>query len=231
VADSFAELRPDGTARGQPRRMVAGQLERLLHVLPGRVVDVLGVRLAPAGAHALLGGVVPARTGHVVDLDDVHRALGHDLARAARAHGDWPARVAAVERVLRRHLAGAPALDPLVHAATDAGQAAGGALTVDALARRLGVSPRHLARRFGVVVGLAPKAWLRTVRFQEVFAAVERGAPGRWADVAVRCGFHDQAHLVREFRRLAGAPPAAFFAELSDFTAALTRAGGARVRS
>lgn len=225
AADPFRELQPDGRTTRQPRRMVAGQLQRALVIVPGRVVDVVGVRLTPAGARSLLGDAVPELTDRVEDLDVVQRALGRQLEQAVLVDPRWPQRVAALQRLLRRELAHAPGLDPLVHAATRLGMQHAGALAVDDLARAVGVSTRHLGRRFGQVVGLSPKAWLRTVRFQEVFAAVEYGPPGSWADVAVRCGFHDQAHLVREFRRFAGEPPAAFFAGLSDLTAALTRAG------
>jgi AraC-like DNA-binding protein len=32
-----------------------------------------------------------------------------------------------------------------------------------------------------------------------------------WADVAIACGLYDQAHLVNEFRELAGIPPTRLF--------------------
>jgi AraC-like DNA-binding protein len=33
------------------------------------------------------------------------------------------------------------------------------------------------------------------------------------ADIAAGCGYYDQAHLAREFRALAGCPPAAWLAD------------------
>jgi len=37
--------------------------------------------------------------------------------------------------------------------------------------------------------------------------------PDRLADLAVECGYFDQAHLAREFRALAGCPPSQWIAE------------------
>jgi AraC-like DNA-binding protein len=39
------------------------------------------------------------------------------------------------------------------------------------------------------------------------------GTPHRLADLAVTCGYFDQAHLAREFRALAGCPPSQWLAE------------------
>jgi AraC-type DNA-binding domain-containing proteins len=56
-----------------------------------------------------------------------------------------------------------------------------------------------------------------------VFRAVEHEPQARWAEIAIECGYYDQAHLIREFRAFAGMNPPAFFAQLSDFTEQFTR--------
>jgi transcriptional regulator GlxA family with amidase domain len=45
-------------------------------------------------------------------------------------------------------------------------------------------------------------------RFQRVFQAMEQGPTG-WVEVAVDCGYYDQAHLIRDFREFTGKPPTA----------------------
>jgi hypothetical protein len=53
-------------------------------------------------------------------------------------------------------------------------------------------------------VGLTPKRFLRTTRFQRALALLREGYPP--VDVAARCGYADQPHLAREFRAFAGVP-------------------------
>ena len=65
-----------------------------------------------------------------------------------------------------------------------------------------------LERRFLADVGVTPKASARTLRLQ---AALRRIAEGQsLADVAVACGYYDQPHMTRDFRRLAETSPAAW---------------------
>jgi AraC-like DNA-binding protein len=68
-------------------------------------------------------------------------------------------------------------------------------------------------------VGLAPKQAARVVRFQRAarllvpWAGDAAPAAPSIAEVAAACGYADHAHLVREFRALAGCTPSEFLAE------------------
>jgi transcriptional regulator GlxA family with amidase domain len=54
--------------------------------------------------------------------------------------------------------------------------------------------------------GIAPKAAARVFRFEHACRLFLR-SPRRIADVAGASGFHDQAHMVREWHLLAGRSP------------------------
>ena len=87
----------------------------------------------------------------------------------------------------------------------------GGAARMDQLTRAVNLSPRHFDRRFLAAVGLPPKAFARIIRFRAVLDAYQREDFPRWADLALQCGFYDQAHMANEFRQFAGMPPTEFF--------------------
>jgi AraC-like DNA-binding protein len=73
------------------------------------------------------------------------------------------------------------------------------------LAAVAGLSRFELARRFAAQVGLPAHAYQTGLRVNRARAMLRAGrAP---AEVAVACGFADQAHLTRTFRRIVGVPP------------------------
>ncbi|WP_233576011.1 helix-turn-helix transcriptional regulator [Saccharopolyspora rhizosphaerae] len=81
--------------------------------------------------------------------------------------------------------------------------------SISALASRIGVSERQLRRRIGDAVGYGPQTLVGVLRFQR---AARSGGRGGLADLAHHCGYADQAHLTREFRRLSGTTPKRYFA-------------------
>jgi AraC-like DNA-binding protein len=89
-----------------------------------------------------------------------------------------------------------------------------GAVPVATIARELGWSSRYLGRQFATEVGLSPKVAGRVVRFDRARRALQldtaRGRRLSLAELAVTCGYYDQAHMAREFAGFAGCSPSAF---------------------
>jgi AraC-like DNA-binding protein len=71
------------------------------------------------------------------------------------------------------------------------------------------LSEAHFSRAFRLSYGQPPHAYI--VRRRVEFAAQLMLASGDpLSEIALECGFHDQAHLTKQFRRLTGEPPAAW---------------------
>jgi AraC-like DNA-binding protein len=79
--------------------------------------------------------------------------------------------------------------------------------TVSEAADRLGWTQKRLGRLFGEQVGLAPKRFARVRRFQRLLRRAAATSDTDWARLAAECGYHDQSHLIHEFRDLAGMTP------------------------
>ncbi len=79
-------------------------------------------------------------------------------------------------------------------------------LTVDALAKKAGMSPSHFAHRFSSVARISPMRFLREVRLERARSLLYE-AGSRANEVAAHVGFESAAHFTREFKRRYGVPP------------------------
>ncbi len=76
------------------------------------------------------------------------------------------------------------------------------------LSARAGLSRFELVRTFRAQVGLPPHAYQLDLRVAHARRLLARGEPP--AAVAAACGFADQAHLTRTFKRAVGVTPARY---------------------
>jgi AraC-like DNA-binding protein len=76
--------------------------------------------------------------------------------------------------------------------------------SVEEVARQSGWSVRRFSQIFREEVGLAPVVWRRVQRFQRAVRCLHAGAEVRWAELALDCGYYDQAHFANEFRAFSG---------------------------
>ena len=85
-----------------------------------------------------------------------------------------------------------------------------GQVRMDDLAFQAGLSARQLRRLFLEQVGLSPKHFCRIIRFRNSLSRLVGVGRGDWAELALECGFYDQAHFINEFREFSGSTPGEF---------------------
>lgn len=161
--------------------------------------------LEPLAARTLLGVPAGQLAGETVELEDLLGKRAPFLAEALVDADTATQRFEILDQTLLAALRrGAQFHRPDVERAWMLLKATGGRIRIDQLARELNCSRRHLARQFAEHIGVSPKLAARLIRLG---VARQELARAPFADVAFECGFSDQAHMAREFRALAGAPP------------------------
>jgi AraC-like DNA-binding protein len=175
------------------------------------VVESLGeqhcveIRLTPLGAHLVLG--VPM--DELACRTEPFEAVWGDARLIDRLHDapSWEARFGLLDAVLGARIERARPLAPEVDAAWRRLVATAGAVPVAELARHAGWSRRHFTARFTRAAGLAPKTFARVLRFQRAKDLLSAAGGPSLCEVALDCGYYDQAHLNRDFRAFAGCTP------------------------
>jgi AraC-like DNA-binding protein len=176
--------------------------------------SVVMARLHLGASEAVLGVPASAIAGRIVALDQLwgDAATRRLLDQVAASRG--PSEAAALfESAIAERFAKAGGYGPqtrLVLAAADRLASA----SVKAVAGDLGVSERHLRRVFRETIGVGPKAFAKLTRFRRAVRAAGAESQAGWATIAAAAGYYDQAHLIGEFRAIAGVTPRALLGEL-----------------
>jgi AraC-like DNA-binding protein len=88
--------------------------------------------------------------------------------------------------------------------------------TIADMTDRVGLSARRFIQVFTKEVGLTPKLFCRVRRFQEVLRLVGGRARVEWANVALACGYYDQAHFIHDFQGFCGFSPTAYLTRRAE---------------
>lgn len=189
----------------------------------------VAIELTPLGSRALLGMPARALWNLSLELDEVAGPLGRELWERLQEPAGWKERFAAVDDVLCRLLRDT-ALEPALGRSWQLIASSGGTAPVGEIARAIGWTRQHFARRFADEFGLSPKLAARVVRFDRARRMLQQTpAFVSIAQVAAVCGYYDQAHLTRDFVELAGCPPGRLLAE--EDLPSVQDTGGAETRS
>jgi len=121
------------------------------------------------------------------------RSIDHCIGLIERRLGE-PAEITLVQRLCRWIV-------------REAGQ-----VRIDDLAFQAGLSARQLRRLFLEQVGLSPKHFCRVIRFRKGLSHLSQGRCADWVQVALDCGYYDQAHFINEFHEFSGYTPGEFAA-------------------
>jgi len=184
--------------------LLAGQMTRPVVAVPTGNVDLIGVRFKTGRAGAALRIPMHELQDHLIAASDV-------IAGCDRIVDDLR-QIDEADRLDRLGLELAARL-AATDAASDVDQAlamideARGCIAIETIARRIGISRRHLERRFRDRVGLGAKHVARITRIHAALDLLQSQPHLSGAEIAAMCGYSDQAHLIRECQELAGQTP------------------------
>ena len=211
----------DRARKLQPKNFLVGQMTGPIMISPSGPVQLIGIRFHPGGTLPFLRLPLHEVIDQVVELGSLSSTLERDLLRAASESPVLSEKIRAIERFLTTCLATSKYDSRLMNIAARIVDSRG-LIAVDDLASDAGISSRQLERRFLREVGVGPKLLGRIIRFQQVFRAVEQSS-NAWAEIAIECGYYDQAHLIRDFNQFAQQTPAVLFSSQSVLTESFTR--------
>ncbi len=82
---------------------------------------------------------------------------------------------------------------------------------------------KQFEREFNLHIGMNPKEYARIVRFQKVLNLMQHQHSNiNQADLAYTCGYADQSHMIREFKKLCGYTPLSLLQVVAPYSELFT---------
>ena len=168
---------------------------------------VLGVKFRPGGFRPLFGRAVSELTDRMIPVAEIFGRAAEGLEERALAHDGHERAFGEIQEFLARVT---PPPDPTVDLLASVAEriAADREITrVEQLVPITGIPLRRLQRLFDDWVGVPPKWVIQRYRLHEAAERIALGGALDWPDLALELGYADQAHFIRDFRKLVGRSP------------------------
>lgn len=171
---------------------------------------ILGAFLYPYALPRLFGFTAASMSNEMPQLTDFLGRSGRILEEQIITAPTESARLRILSDFLTTRLAQGKAGHPTAIQAIRQQLQHDGQIPVTRLAGDHGISPRQLERHFRDYAGFSPKAYARILRFQ---SAIQRYGDRHVSltQLALECGYFDQAHFVHDFQQFSGYNPREYF--------------------
>ena len=193
--------------QGRREELAGVATSKFTRVIEGKS-RVFSVKFYPGGFRPFIDEPVSTLSNRVCDLSDVLGASASGLCDRALAHADHQATIDVIENFLRE-------FHPLADDSLRLVQRIASRVIDDRTINRVeqivdefGIGKRTLQRVFDDYVGVSPKWIIQRFRLHEAAERIASSANVRWSEIALELGYADQAHFIRDFKKLIGKSPA-----------------------
>lgn len=204
-----------------------GQLVKPLSIRSTGRNTMLGIRLLPHGAAAILNDNISLFNNQVSSFSDVNGKAVNSLHNQLFEARSWSKRIALVEAFLLQQLSLAAKRLPKLAVISDLMyelRQQDTPLTMETMATRYGITARYMQQLFLQYTGLTPKLYSQINRFQKSLQLVTAGDESL-TSIAYECGYADQSHFIKEFKSFTGYTPSGYSAANSPVTMAAAQTG------
>ena len=154
-----------------------------------------------------LGRPLAELTNRGIALEDIFGSDANRLTSELHDAPTWEARFDLLDREIASRIALARRPASEVLCTWKRIVESSGLVTIRSLVEETGWSQKHLISQFREHIGLAPKMFARVMRFGSAVDRLRRKEHASLTELALDCGYYDQAHFDRDFRAFAGVTP------------------------
>lgn len=189
------------------RSMISFRMSRPMDIRMRKGAGCLAVCFYPGMAYKFFHLPMQMLTDTNTALSDIWKGLAEEIEEKLACARNNDTRIFIVQNYLLRQLARSKN-DPQVARCLQQVQLSAGLTSVGDLTNDIGISQRHLSRKFQQYIGLSPKEYLRVYRFMQSLSHLKEYPGHSFTEIACKSGYYDQAHFNHDYKTYVGCTPA-----------------------
>ena len=196
----------------QPGIILCGQKTNFFDVVPTGKISMLSIQFFPHSVALFFDLPINELTNETLDISYIIGPQARELEEQLYDLPSLDDKVKHIENFLLLRLSHKQeyAWNRIYHNITLINQSSG-MITPDLLASEACLSRKQHERIFRQMVGLSPKQFLKVIRFQYTLFAHQQHPLENLTELAYRCGYYDQSHMINDFHELSGITPHQYF--------------------
>jgi len=203
--------------RSYRRSWLSGPHSEFIIINTAPNASMIGAHFRPGGANAFFGLPLVELRNTVVDLEVFWNSAAETLRDQLLAAPSPTDKFRIFENALLARRRGLGPSHRAVRYALDYFMRHPQSATIGTVTDEVGLSPRRFIEVFTEQVGMTPKLFCRVRRFQRALSQIQQRGDVIWADLAVECGYYDQAHFIYDFKKFCGITPSDYLKQDPEY--------------
>jgi AraC-like DNA-binding protein len=200
LADPYWGFQAHTEACPVPMCFASGQFTSNYHLLMKGKIGIVGIVFKATALNNFFHWNMVEMVNQRVALEQLLGKEAINLYNAVHSETTSGHKITVLDNFLMKHIKVAKSRLSLIDDAAEIIDNNNGMVTIESVANQVRISRRYLEKRFLEKVGISPKLYARVRRFSVLSNKVAQGKVIDWQDMVLESGYHDQSHLVKEFK-------------------------------
>jgi len=211
-----------GTIYGQerfvPKYYTIGQQSSNYTVFSDhKTMGLIGAAFKPTGLHKLFNIDVSTYTNIPTDSTSLFGKDIQPFEVLFEAENEALKRVELIENLLLGRLGDKDFKYNFIDVSIDLMHASLGWGSISSIVKKLNVSERYFQKKFKLMVGIAPSAYNRIIRFNNLFSELDQHNENDYRILSALFHYYDSSHFRKDFKKYCGEVPKQFHLDKFEF--------------
>lgn len=210
-ADPYWAFMQEDQKAKVPLAFASGQFTGNYHLELKGKIGMIGIVLKASSLNNFFGLNMVSMVNKRLALEEFLGEAGNKIHQKIISTSSIEERIKILEDFLLGHLETVKSKLSIIDEAIDFIDYKNGMLTIDEVLTQFKISRRYLEKKFLEKVGISPKLYARIKRFGYLSNKVVHNQDVDWQDIVFENGFHDQSHLVKDYKAFNQMNPSEYY--------------------